>query len=87
MLARRFVAPAARKIASGKVMPKLAPQFSTLLEKKEAGEETRFIKQLEAQREAEIRQNLERIMALEHDHEEKQKLVELLGKSCQVLYS
>jgi len=54
--------------------------MSTILEGKERAEETRYIKQVEAAREAEIRKNLERIMALEAGHEEKQELVELLSK-------
>lgn len=53
--------------------------MSTILEGKERAEESRYIKQVEAQREAEIRKNLERIMALEAGHEEKQELVELLS--------
>lgn len=76
MLARRLLAPAAKTVS--RVAPKASRSMSTILEGKERAEETRYIKQVEAAREAEIRKNLERIMALEAGHEEKQELVELL---------
>lgn len=61
-------------------MPKFAPQFSTLLDKKEGAEEARYIRDIENRRKEEIRANVERILAMEDSHEEKQELVELLGK-------
>lgn len=79
MLARRFVTPAIRKIAVQRFAPRVAVNFSTMLESKEHVEEARYIKQIEAQREAEVRKKLEAILALEAGHEEKQQLVELLG--------
>ena len=61
--------------------PVAAPRLmSTLLDKKEHAEEAKFIRSMEARQQEAIRANLERIMALEDHHEEKQELVQLLGK-------
>jgi hypothetical protein len=53
--------------------------FSSILESRELGEETRYIRSIEAQRKAEIRANIERILALEDGHVEKAGLEQLLG--------
>ena len=53
--------------------------FSTILEGREVAEDTRYIRNLEAQKKAEMRANIERILALEEGHEEKKVLTELLG--------
>lgn len=80
MLARRFVAPVMKRVVRSAAMPKFAPRFSTLLDKKEGAEEARYIRDIENRRKEEIRANVERILAMEDSHEEKQELVELLGK-------
>ena len=54
--------------------------FSTILEGRETAEETRYIRNLEAQKRAEMRANIERILALEDHAEEKKNLQNLLGK-------
>lgn len=54
--------------------------FSSILETREMGEEARYIRSMEAQKKAEIRANIERILALEDGHEEKAGLEQLLGK-------
>ncbi len=60
---------------------KSAPRMmSTILDKKEMAEESKFIRSMEARQQQAIRANLERIMALEDHHDEKKELVELLGK-------
>jgi len=56
--------------------------FSTLLEGKERSDEARYIRNLEAQRQAEIRAKLEQILALEDGHHEKAALEGLLGERC-----
>lgn len=53
--------------------------FSNILESRELGEEARYIRNIEAQKKAEIRANIERILALEDGHEEKAELEGLLG--------
>lgn len=53
--------------------------FATILESREMGEEARYIRSIEAQKKAEIRANIERILALEDGHEEKKELEGLLG--------
>ena len=53
--------------------------FSSMLEKREMGEEAKYIRSMEAQRQAEIRANVERILALEDGHEDKADLEKLLG--------
>jgi hypothetical protein len=63
-----------------KVAPVAVQSFSTILEKKELAEETKYIRQLEERRREEIRHNLERILALEDSSKEKQDLVGLLGE-------
>jgi len=80
MLVRRFLAPAATRIVRSQAAVKLAPRFSTLLEKKEGAEEARYIREMENRRKEEIRANVERILAMEDSREEKQELVELLSK-------
>lgn len=68
------------KVASMK-MPTAVIQrsFSSVLETREIGEEARYIRTQEAQKQAEIRANIERILALEEGHSEKAELVQLLG--------
>lgn len=66
------------KIATTKISAVNIKSFSTLLEKK-GGEEVKYIRNLEAQRQTEMRANIERILALEDDNEEKKELAELLG--------
>lgn len=83
MLARRLFAPAVK--TASRMAPKVSRPMSTILEGKERAEEARYIKQIEAAREAEIRKNLERILALEAGHEEKQELVELLC-TCFIIF-
>ena len=66
------------KIAPNKFAVTNIKTFSTLLENKR-GEEAKYIRNLEAQRQADMRANIERILALEDDHEDKRELKELLG--------
>jgi len=54
--------------------------FSTLLEGKERSDEARYIRNLEAQRQAEIRAKVEQILALEDGHHEREALEDLLEK-------
>lgn len=54
--------------------------FSSVLESREMGEEARYIRSMEAQRQAQMRANIERILALEDGHAEKVDLEQLLGK-------
>lgn len=60
-------------------------QFSTLLEGKERSDEARYIRNLESQRQAEIRAKVEQILALEDGHHEKEALEDLLGERCWII--
>lgn len=53
--------------------------MNTLFETKEQGEEARYIHQKEAERQAQLKAELDRILALEDHHEEKQELHDLIG--------
>lgn len=83
MLARRLFTPAVKSVS--RAVQKTTRPMSGLLDSKERAEEARYIKSLESAREAEIRKNLERILALEANHEEKQELVDLLCKKIYYL--
>eukprot|EP00598_Pedospumella_elongata_P007965 CAMPEP_0184984798 /NCGR_PEP_ID=MMETSP1098-20130426/13682_1 /TAXON_ID=89044 /ORGANISM="Spumella elongata, Strain CCAP 955/1" /LENGTH=343 /DNA_ID=CAMNT_0027508831 /DNA_START=66 /DNA_END=1097 /DNA_ORIENTATION=+ len=68
---------------SGKIATLKTPiqrSFSSILETREMGEEARYIRTQEHQRQAEIRANIERILALEEGHAEKTELVQMLEK-------
>lgn len=68
------------KVASMKMPTSVIQRsFSSVLETREIGEEARYIRTQEAQKQAEIRANIERILALEEGHSEKAELVQLLG--------
>lgn len=61
----------------------VSKSFSTFLEK-EHGEEAIFVRRMEAmeaERKKAMRDRIEHIMALEHDHEDKKQLEDLLCKS------
>lgn len=74
-------------VRNGFKAPMMTRSMSSIIEGKEHAEEARYIRNLEATRKAEIRANLERIMALEDSHEDKAAIVELLGKICPDLSS
>jgi hypothetical protein len=80
MLARRFLTATAAKKLFPKAFPGTSTRFSTLLNQKENAEEAQYIKQLEAKRQEELRQSIDRILSLEDSQREKQELVDLLGK-------
>ncbi len=67
-------------VRNGFKAPVMARQFSSVMDLKERGDETKYIRDIEHRRKEEMRANLERIMALEDTHEEKAGLVELLGE-------
>lgn len=70
------------KVASMKMPTSVIQRsFSSVLETREIGEEARYIRTMEAQKQAEIRANIERILALEEGHSEKAELVQLLGSN------
>jgi hypothetical protein len=54
--------------------------FSTMFDSREHQEEARYIRNMEAERQAAIRKNVDRILSLEDGHKEKEELVGLLGK-------
>lgn len=69
------------KVASMKMPTSVFQRsFSSVLETREIGEEAKYIRSQEAQKKAEIRANIERILALEEGHSEKTDLVQLLEK-------
>jgi len=76
MLARRVAATALKQFSRPTMVGKMAPRFSSLLDKKEKGEETRFIREEEAKRHREM---VEKILAQEDSSVEKKELVELLA--------
>jgi hypothetical protein len=78
----RLSVRAAQSLArsTARPVPVATRAFSSILEKKELAEETKYIRSIEARKQAEIRENLERILALEDHHDEKKELVNLLGR-------
>lgn len=66
--------------AGVKVAPQIIRAHSTTFPEKERVEETLYIKNEEARYRAEMRANLERILALEKHHEERKEITELLSK-------
>eukprot|EP01034_Spumella_vulgaris_P035330 gene35330-43563_t len=78
---RKVAVQSARSVArTGVKAPFVTRNFSSVIEKKEHADEARYIREVEARRKAEIRANMERILALEDSHDEKTHLVELLEK-------
>jgi hypothetical protein len=79
---RRFVRGAVQLSKSGAApVHRIAQRsMSTILESREKGEETKFIRAMEADRQAAIRANIDRILALEDSDEDKADLMEILGK-------
>lgn len=69
-----------KNVAKGGMRTPAVRNMSTLLEGREKTDEARYIRRAEEERAAELRRNLERIMALEDSHAEKAQLVEILGK-------
>jgi hypothetical protein len=53
--------------------------FSTTFEAREQGEEARYVRAQESSRQQALRAEMERILALEDHHEDKQELVQMLG--------
>ncbi len=83
-----FIMSAIRKLASHNIKnlvragckaPVVNRSMSSLIERKEHADEAKYIRNIEAARKAEIRANLDRILALEDSHEDKSAVVELLG--------
>jgi hypothetical protein len=67
------------RIASRSVRkPAARMSFSTFSDR-EQGEEARYIRKVEADRQAAMRAKMESILALEDSHEDKKDLLELLG--------
>lgn len=61
------------------VQQQIACSFSTLLEKKELAEESKYIRQQEIRRQEEMRKKIDAILAQEDSSKEKQELQALLG--------
>ena len=60
--------------------------FMSTFEDRERGAEAKYIRDEEAKRQAALREQMERILALEDSHAEKQGLVAVLGKFCIILF-
>jgi hypothetical protein len=78
-LALRNLAGNARKFSRAPAV-QTGRFMSTIIERKEMAEESRFIRSMEVKRQAELKQKMEKILALEDSHEDKKDLLELLGK-------
>lgn len=80
-LFRKVVSTSAAQLSrAGKVKATAVRSFSSVLETREIGEEAKYIRTMEAQRKAELRAKIDRILALEDGHAEKAGLEQLLGK-------
>ncbi len=79
-VAFRASAQTLRRVGSNPVVASSVRLQSSIIDAKEHAEETRFIRSMEAKRQAELRAEMERILALEDNHDEKKGLVELLGE-------
>ena len=55
--------------------------FSTTFEAREQGEEARYVRAQESSRQQALRAEMERILALEDHHEDKQELVQMLAEN------
>lgn len=71
----------ARMLARSVKMPVYAaPKFNfTTFAEREAGEEARYIRSMETDRQSAMKVEMERILALEDHHEDKKELLDLLG--------
>lgn len=72
---------------SGFKAPVMTRCMSSVIERKEQAEEARYIRDIEARKSAEIRANLERIMALDDSNQEKAAIVDLLGNLVFLFYN
>ena len=55
-------------------------QFSSLLDSKERGDENRFFREEEERNKAAIRAKFEKLLADQHGAEQRQEILEILGK-------
>jgi hypothetical protein len=79
VLSRGAVQMAKRGAAAAPVQRVAQRSMTTILEGRERGEEAKFIRAIEADRQAAIRVNIERILALEDTHEDKADLMKICG--------
>jgi hypothetical protein len=61
--------------------------FSVTLLDKEHAEESRYIQQIEAKRQVELKKKLDSILALEDGHEDKESIINMLGECYLVDHS
>eukprot|EP01038_Epipyxis_sp_PR26KG_P004412 gene4412-6239_t len=84
MSARIFLSKVQSHVARATLINKRSPMISrcmVTLQEKGISEETKYFRDLELKKKDEIRQNVERILALDDSHEEKKELVDILEKS------
>mmetsp|Transcript_18232 Transcript_18232/g.40463 ORF Transcript_18232/g.40463 Transcript_18232/m.40463 type:complete len:342 (-) Transcript_18232:66-1091(-) len=82
VLSRGAAQMAKRGAAAAPVQRFAARSMATMLEGRERGEEAKFIRAMEADRQTAIRANIERILALEDGSEEKADLMEIIDKKA-----
>lgn len=75
MLTPRVLRAATSAVAKKNVAPMLARFQSTLIDGKEKAEESRYIRAQEEARKAELRANLEKVLAMSDESEEKQSII------------
>jgi hypothetical protein len=79
-MALRFGARALSRAVRIPVVASPKFNFSTSFESREQGEEARYVRAQENARQQQLRAEMERILALEDNHEDKKELAELLGR-------
>ena len=79
----RTIASRARLLGRRKALPMCRQTMATFAEK-ERGEESRYFAAQDAEKISAMKQKVDAILALEDDHDAKEELVQLLGKSVNV---
>ena len=79
---RRSFTPVAARLAANVAKPvvKFTPRFMTTLSEKGQSEEAKYFREQDDAKKAAIRAELERVLALDDNSEEKKEVIELLGK-------
>ena len=75
MLSPRVLRAATSTVTKKSVAPVFARFQSSLIEGKEKAEESRYIRAQEEARKAELRANLEKVLAMSDESEEKQNII------------
>jgi hypothetical protein len=87
---RKSVAPSAARAAAAFLKPtaRFSPRFLTTtgaFAEKQIGEEAKYFREQDERKKAAIRAELERVLALDDNSEEKRDVIELLGMELAIV--